>query len=184
MMLSQNEKWATGIINKFDKSYRHRWEVYQDLLLTNLEDRTIWVDLGCGKNAEVAENSKKTAYAVGVDRERNPKLIAHPYVIADINYLPFKGNSIDFVSLRFVVEHIPEPAAFFTEVKRILKEQGKILIITTNIWSPFIFLPKLLPTPLRTKLMQLIFKVEEKDIFITYHRFNSLSKINQSDFDF
>ena len=89
-------------------------------------------------------------------------------------HLPFKTNSFDLVLLRFVVEHLPDPERAFQEISRILSPRGQVLIITTNLISPIILIPKIfLSYRLRKWLMKVIFRVHDEDIFPTYHRINT-----------
>jgi ubiquinone/menaquinone biosynthesis C-methylase UbiE len=96
-----------------------------------------------------------------------------PFLQADFYNLPFKNNSYDIILLRFVVEHIEQPKQALTEFFRVLKPEGKILIMTTNLISPIIFLPKLLPYSLRRKLIQKLFAAGEDDLFPTFHYLNT-----------
>jgi ubiquinone/menaquinone biosynthesis C-methylase UbiE len=78
-----------------------------------------------------------------------------------------------------VVEHLEDIQASLSEISRTLKPGGKILILTTNIWSPFIFIPFLLPFRLKRFLLKKVYKVEEDKILPTYHRLNSLKKFKE-----
>lgn len=96
------------------------------------------------------------------------------YVQSDIRSLPFDNNTATLVTLRFVVEHFERTDEYFQEVNRVLKPGGKVVILTTNVLSPLIFLPKfLIPYPLRHWVLTRLFKVEDEDIFPTYHAFNT-----------
>ena len=63
------------------------------------------------------------------------------------------------------------------EVKRILAPGGKVLILTTNLLSPFIFIPKvILPNKIKMKILSSVFKVKDNDIFPAYHKLNTPGK--------
>ena len=93
--------------------------------------------------------------------------------------MPFKSNTVDLVSMRFVMEHIANPEVLFEELYRVLKPGGKLLFSTTNVWSPVIFIPKLIPYSIRKKLILKVFKVQDEDVFPTYHKFNSYRRIRK-----
>ncbi len=47
-------------------------------------------------------------------------------IICDIENIPFKDNSVDFIINIAVLEHVPNPQKVITEINRILKPGGKI----------------------------------------------------------
>lgn len=172
----RNKKWSDKIIKLLDSSYRHRWEIYEKYLRGRLNKNTLWLDLGCGNNADIEEKKHKSFYALGVDIFKSDNLLSRPFLIADITCLPFKTNSVDLISSRFVIEHIADTDALFSELLRVLKPKGAIVLSTTNIWSPIILVTKLIPYPLRKQIIIKLFKVEDIDIFKTHHNFNSYFK--------
>jgi SAM-dependent methyltransferase len=79
------------------------------------------LDLGCG--------DRKFSGSIGVDFDKN----CNPDVLWDLNKTPypFDDNSFDMIVTTEVLEHLKDPRAFIGEIKRILNENG-ILILTTN----------------------------------------------------
>jgi len=168
-----NKEWSDNILRKVDPSFKHRWEVFDDAIRKYVTPETVWLDLGCGDNATIREFGPLAKQAIGVDIVRHEQL-AGPFVLADIRHLPFADASVDLITLRFVVEHFAERQSYFDELHRVLKPGGRIILLTTNIASPFIFLPRIfLPYPLKHALITKIFKVADEDIFPTYHQANS-----------
>ncbi len=49
-------------------------------------------------------------------------------VVSDGKYLPFKDLSIDCVFCWFVLEHVDEPFLILKEIRRVLTEEGEIII--------------------------------------------------------
>lgn len=80
------------------------------------------LDVGCGQN--------KYPGAVGLDY--NPK--THADVLHDLGVAPypFPDNEFDFVISRHVVEHVPDVMAFVTELHRITRPGGHIILITPH----------------------------------------------------
>lgn len=174
-----NQAWADRIIKRFDASFRHRWELFDQQIKIHLNKNTTWLDLGCGDNASVAEFASLARYAVGADLIRVER-VHLPFVQADIRHLPFADQSVDLITLRFVVEHFQSGQDYFNELHRVLKPKGRVIFVTTNIWSPFIFLPRLLlPYKLKHFMITRIFKVHDEDIFPTYHKVNSKRAVNK-----
>jgi ubiquinone/menaquinone biosynthesis C-methylase UbiE len=173
-----NKDWSEKILQKFDPDFKHRWVIYNELLIESLGDNIVWLDCGAGNNGIVDSFGHLAKTAIGID-------LAKPgykknYVRGDIQHLPFKTRFADLITLRFVVEHFDNPSKYFDELNRIVKPGEKIIILTTNILSPFIFLPKVfLPQSIKSRLLIKIFKVQEDDIFPTYHRLNSPYKFEK-----
>ncbi|WP_235587029.1 class I SAM-dependent methyltransferase [Ferroacidibacillus organovorans] len=67
------------------------------------------------------ETARKHLTDSGVDN-------AH-YVLADAEHLPFLDHSFDVVSCRIAPHHFPDPDAFIREVGRVLRPNGRFLLI-------------------------------------------------------
>ncbi len=169
-------KFHQKIIRFFDAGYQHRWTLYENTLRPFLSKEKTWVDIGCGNNADVEEKKSLVKLAIGTDIYKHDKLNNELFLLSEGSLLPFKSGSVDVISLRFVIEHIENPTKLFDELHRVLRPKGIVVILTTNLWSPIIFLPKLIPYRTRKFIMKTLFEVYEEDIFPTYHRFNTLSK--------
>ena len=91
------------------------------LLNKNLEG--INIDLGSGDKGF-------TYYCESVNIQ------SFPYDYPDFNIekdsLNHKDNSVDFVTLNAVIEHIEKPDHIFKEIMRVLKENGLVFIRTPN----------------------------------------------------
>lgn len=53
---------------------------------------------------------------------------------AEWNHLPFKNESFHCLFLGEVIEHVVDLDPFMTELRRILKPKGKLVLTTPNIW--------------------------------------------------
>ena len=49
---------------------------------------------------------------------------------ADLTKLPFEAESFDLVICSHVLEHVPDDAAAFSEIRRVLKPNGQALLLT------------------------------------------------------
>ncbi|KPJ72485.1 hypothetical protein AMJ52_06075 [candidate division TA06 bacterium DG_78] len=176
-MNKDNKVWSDKIIKKLDPSFRHRWEVYNDLIYSFLSKNTIWIDIGCGDNSIVTSFADRSNFAVGIDRKVPEHRTKAAFICADLRDLPIKSGIADLVTLRFVVEHLQNIPDNFKEIDRILKITGRVIILTTNSWSPFIFLPRLLPFRLKNAIIQTLYKVSEPETLPTLHKFNSSRKM-------
>jgi ubiquinone/menaquinone biosynthesis C-methylase UbiE len=170
--MTDRKAWADSRIHKFDPDFSHRWEVYDETLKQLLTGSSVWLDCGCGNNTLVHEFSTLANSSFGIDVFDSPN--NDPlYIKADLRQLPFGDSSVDLVSLRFVIEHIPDVERDLSDIIRVLKPGGKLLVLTTNIKSPFVAIGRFFPNKLKRKLISLIFREKDEDIFETYHNFNT-----------
>jgi ubiquinone/menaquinone biosynthesis C-methylase UbiE len=107
---------------------------YADLLSKEFKGNTL--DLGCGPGEKTA--SLKIQNYTGADiavtalkagRKTYPK---KRFICANAEKLPFKDNSFDNIIFFEIIEHIPNYQKSITEIKRILKKDGKLFIATPN----------------------------------------------------
>ncbi|MDP6966584.1 MAG: class I SAM-dependent methyltransferase [Candidatus Marinimicrobia bacterium] len=177
--MTVNEDWARRIIRRLDPHFRQRWEAYDDLLTTHLTEKSKWLDIGCGRNEAVFRFGNRGRLAIGLDIQIAENRHPVPFLQADMQHLPFRSDSFDLITLRFVVEHLPDTETGFADIERVLKQNGKVIVITTNVWSPFVAFARLLPYRLKQKMLRSLYKVEEEDILPTYYRFNSASQMRR-----
>ena len=170
--MPDNKTWADAIISKLTPGFRHRWEAYKIKLNENITNSTYWIDCGCGDNGIIEEFGQLAFYAVGCDIIE-PTASSASFIKADVRHLPFENNSADLITLRFVVEHLKDIESDFTDIIRVLKSCGKVIILTTNIFCPYIFMARFVPFPIKNFIISKIFKVVPDDIFKTYHRLNT-----------
>jgi len=90
--------------------------------------------------ALIPQDSMIVEFGSGARRVRsdvlNIDLFPTPNVdlVANIEHTPLASNSVDFVILDSVIEHVPNPEAVVDEVFRVLRPGGKLLCI-----NPFLF---------------------------------------------
>ncbi len=166
----KNLEWAGKFLEKYAPEFRFRWEIYFVLLKENLKTSRYWLDAGSGENRTV-EQYQALEFQVGADTRR-PLANPNNFVRARLEMLPFKKDSFDFISSRYVLEHLEKPGEVWQEWHRVLRPEGKALVQTPNILSYISFIPRLLPNRLKRFLLVRLYRVSPKDIFRTYHRFN------------
>ena len=169
--------WPEKLFRKFNPDYHHRWTVYDDILRTYITKDSIWLDIGCGRNEHVARFGHRAQSALGIDRIDSHDRADAPFLLADLRHIPLPSGHASLVTLRLVVEHLESVPGDFAEIARLLMPGGHLIILTTNSISPVIFLPRLLPFSLKSWILQGIFGVQSREVFPTYHRFNSPRKM-------
>ena len=164
-------RWAQAHLARRGFDYRFQWEIYDRLLRENVPADGVWVDLGCGDNRWLERIPARVR--LGIDVGIHEGLRDRRFAQCSVYGLPFADGGVDALSARFVVEHLSDPIAFFAEAARVLKPGGSLVIQTTNVISPFLFLASKVPYAFKKWFIRRVFRVQETDVFPTYYRFNS-----------
>lgn len=88
------------------------------------------LDIGCG-GQPYREFFNHVDNYIGLDL---PPSI-HVDIYGDGMFLPFQEKVIDTVLCNEVLEHIPEPLKFMSELNRVLKPQGILILTTPQTWG-------------------------------------------------
>lgn len=103
------------------------------------------LDLGCGNARDIREFLNCACHSVGVDispgmlLDGQRRIAAHSgpgtadLLTGDALILPFASNTFDKVVSSEVIEHIPSWQTALTEMVRVLKPGGTLVITTPNI---------------------------------------------------
>jgi ubiquinone/menaquinone biosynthesis C-methylase UbiE len=103
------------------------------------------LDIGCGRAIDAIELAKRGGSCFGLEPSR--QMISHAKErIAESNtevtlirgigeYLPFKNCSFDKVICKGALDHFPNPAKALEEIARVLKPEGKAIIVIANFES-------------------------------------------------
>ncbi|MGA8029545.1 MAG: class I SAM-dependent methyltransferase [Bryobacteraceae bacterium] len=159
---------------------------YYKKLRSLIPDKT-WLDLGCGhqvfadwmtnEQAEIIA-SCRTAYGIDLDWTG---LKAHPAisnkVFGDLAHLPFEAECVDVVSANMVAEHLADPEPVLREIHRVLKPNGVFVFHTPNRRGWPTRMAARIPDGLKKKLIWLLERRREEDVFPTHYRMNSSSAI-------
>lgn len=93
---------------------------------------------GCGTSNDVWWLANENII-VGLDYAQSGLRLAQRHgvkgVVGDLNLysmLPFKGRSFDIVICKDILEHLLEPMAILQEVRRVLKDDGYVIISVPN----------------------------------------------------
>lgn len=109
----------------------------RDALLAHVRPGMRVLDLGCGGGAFSAVLVEAGAEVVAVDvaagallqaRERVPGLRAH--LVAPGEALPLADTSVDLVWAGEVIEHVADTARWLSEVRRVLRTGGLLVLST------------------------------------------------------
>lgn len=87
------------------------------------------LDLGCGSVPMYEFYKSKVNEVTCADWENCAHVISHIDIFCDLNSsLPFEDNSFETIICSDVLEHLSNPKGTLSEVKRILKKDGKLIM--------------------------------------------------------
>jgi|GEM_PF-2040252 ubiquinone/menaquinone biosynthesis C-methylase UbiE len=144
------------------------------------------LDAGCGKGefTEFLLKNREVKKVIGIDVAREmvkekKKYLSAIFMLGDVHKMPFKENKFDFVVSAFLYRNI-EPDKFFKECRRVLKGDGRILILEMGLPDFFIIrFFYLIYLKLLEVLTSLIFP---KDLGQEYKfLFNSIREFNKGE---
>ena len=151
--------------------------VEQRLLDDALRPGAAVLDAGCGRTTRLRFYRDRIERLVGVDADEpagreNPSV--DEFVHANLDErLPFDDASFDLVYANFVVEHLDDPAGAFADWRRLLRPDGRVVIVTSNRASPAMALGARLPNRVRLGIKRRGAGAAEKDVYPTRYRANT-----------
>lgn len=66
--------------------------------------------------------------------EGNPKV---QFLVTDARHLPSSDNSYDVATAMGLVEYFEEDDSFYTEMRRVIKKDGSLIVTYPNVFSPW-----------------------------------------------
>ncbi len=151
------------------------------------------IDFGCGRGAygddPIAYRRQarifrgKVKEVIGLDV--TAAAAGNPFVD---RFLPLQGNawqvadeSVNLVICDNVLEHLPEPAAFFREARRVLRVGGVVAIRTPNRWNYIALIAQFLPQRAHAGVLKTAkSELRAEDVFPAHYRCNSLSAVRKA----
>jgi len=94
------------------------------------------LDVGCG-NGRYLDGMNKLGWDVkGVEFNENAVRVCRLSGLdvhhGDLFSANFEDRSFDVINVSHVIEHVPDPKSFFSELSRVLKKNGRLIIKTPN----------------------------------------------------
>jgi SAM-dependent methyltransferase len=122
---------AGWFVNPFCFARRGLWLGLAEFF-PGLQGRVL--DVGCGQRPYEALVPAREYVGVDIDSELTRRL-ARADVFYDGKVLPFADASFDAVLCSQVLEHVFTPAEFLTEIRRVLRPGGVLLLATPFVWD-------------------------------------------------
>jgi ubiquinone/menaquinone biosynthesis C-methylase UbiE len=158
--------------------------VYHQLLESSLPPTGAILDLGCGRNSDLARYRRRGLQVWGTDVQAHPHLEHRDWFREQPEVqIPFPDESFDVVASRWVLEHVQEPAVFLGEVYRVLRPGGAFISTTVNGAHYVTWLTRLLhlaPHRLSQRLVHWLYGRAHHDTFPTYYRMNSTGRLKRA----
>lgn len=119
------------LVNPF---YIARKGLLKNIISFREEIKGVTIDVGCGEKPYSKFFNSEHYFGLDIPSSiHNVRLNAD--ILFDGNYLPIKNNCIDSVVTNQVFEHVFEPGIFLSEINKILKINGKLLITLPFVWD-------------------------------------------------
>lgn len=139
-LASQERLYENTAMNWITKEHKERYE-FACSLLEDLKVLDVASGSGYGskmlskKNKVIGLEFSKEAVEYSIDNYGNKNCI---FIQGDAQNMPFKDNNFDAVVSFETIEHLENPSKFISEVLRVLKKKGILILSTPNkrIWSP------------------------------------------------
>ena len=100
------------------------------------------LDIGCydGTFLSLIKNRNNSFFGIeasdwGVKKTQEKGINVKQFFFNDKNPLPFEDNFFDCIIAGEIIEHIYDTDFFLSEIRRVLKPEGKLLISTPNLAS-------------------------------------------------
>jgi ubiquinone/menaquinone biosynthesis C-methylase UbiE len=143
------------------------------------------LDLGCGRNADLAVLRREGKEVWGADFQAHPHLVAPELFrrLAPDGGVPFPDASFDLIAARWVLEHVACPAAFLREIQRLLRPGGWFIGLTVNAAhyvSVLSRLAGLLPHGLKQRLALRLYNRPSHDTFAAFYRLNTAAQFRRA----
>jgi SAM-dependent methyltransferase len=91
------------------------------------------LDLGCGVKPYKYIYSTCVEKSVGIDVAHSPHALESVDIIYDGKNIPFPNREFDIVLCTEVMEHVPDPVHFLSEINRVLQPGGALIMTTPFI---------------------------------------------------
>jgi ubiquinone/menaquinone biosynthesis C-methylase UbiE len=140
-----DQNWQTALEGKnrngrFSMAWYEKHPITKELLKSNVLSGSV-LDIGCGtgERAFIAQNRKRcditgiegSAFAINRAHARFGSSICN-FIQCDIKSLPCKRSSFDNAYMIAVIEHVVDTPKLLSEIRRVIKPGGKILVSVTH----------------------------------------------------
>jgi len=168
---------------------KYSQSIYEDILKSCVKNDYTWLDLGCGHNLLPPWRYEEERKLVGciynivgldydiISLEKHKSI--QKRIRGDISFLPFRNDCIDLATSNMVFEHLKDPLIQLKEINRVLKPGGTLLLHTPNAISYGPIAARIIPEPIKEKIVWILEGRKEEDVFPAYYRINTKNDIKK-----
>ncbi len=158
-----------------------------------LSPNSVVLDVGCGRAAYMGDPVAfrrglrvlrgKVHRVIGIDMDRNAQTnpCIDEFRLMTTGAWPLEDASVDLALADYVLEHVEDPAEFFSEAARVLRPGGYLCVRTTNRRSYVGFASALIPNGRHGQVVTRVQTVrEERDVFPTLYHCNTPGRLRRA----
>ena len=137
---NENEEY----FNLADEGHENIFPIHREILDKCKDKSGLIVELGCGTGIDSIAMSGKDNYVMGIDiselaikkaRKRAEGIEGVEFKESNLEALPLEDNSVDVIASFFTFEHLFNPERVLSEINRVLKNNGVLIIGERNRFS-------------------------------------------------
>jgi len=158
-----------------------------------MDENSVVVEVGCGRGARAGEPivykrqiltlKGNCRWVIGIDLDeaaRDNPLLDEFRLMTDAAHWPLDDESVDLCVADNVMEHVEDPAVFFSECRRVLRPGGCVAIRTPNRWGYVALLATMVPGWLHGRVLRRAQETrQEEDIFPKVYRCNTRRQLRR-----
>ena len=140
------------------------------------------LEAGCGRTTRLTAWRDRIDTLIGVDLDEDAgaqNRTLDRFIAADLcSPLPLDAACCDLVYSNFAVEHLQQPYRAFSEWRRVLKPGAALVLLTSNVSSPFVAAARRLPRRAVVSVKRVGAGAAEPDVIPTVYRANTPQRLD------
>jgi len=173
---SKTYRQCQALFDRWYPDFKNAGLRYQMLVDGALDADKAVLELGCGAMSLAEDSLRRAKMSAGVDLVLSAlqanTVVDYP-ILANSDHLPFASETFDVVISQWVIEHLPNPGQTFTEIARVLRPGGEIILFTTNANNYIPLLSRLTPDRLQDDILEKVLHRPGHESFPTHYKANS-----------